>query len=633
MDKDNGKSMPLSGEFPAVSTQQWEDKIREDLCGTDYDKKLVWETFEQFRVRPYYRREDLGGIEYLESLPGQFPYLRGSVSDDNSWLIRQNIRVDDPESANREASEVLSRGVTSLGFELSSSVKIEEAYIHALLNGLPLETVPVNFMLDGNFESLLPGLLSYARKNKIDPNLIRGSISMNPLGRLTTTGNYRKEMLSDFSELGECLEFASDNLPGIRVINNSGEVFHNSGASVSQELAFTLAMGNEYLVQLKGLNFSLESILHRMQFGFSVGSSYFMEIAKLRAARYLWSRILEAHSEAAKDLPAIFIQSRTSEWNQTVYDPHVNMLRGTTASMSAIMGGTDSLTVSAFDNTLTDGNPFSARVARNTQIILKEESYLDKVIDPAAGSYYIENLTDSLITATWELFLKTEEKGGYNKALIEGFIQEEVKKTAGSKMQKLSTRKKLLLGTNQYPIADEKAGINTLKESLQADSLNHELLPEELRIIEPLEMFRAGRDFEALRLKTDMHTGKQPLVFIIPLGNLNMRRTRAMFTMNFFGCAGFKVVDNIARFSNVVEGLEAARAAAADIVVLCSSDDEYPLMADDLVSGAGKDIIPVIAGYPAKHIEALKNAGIEHFIHVRSNVLEELGNYQKMLGI
>jgi len=302
--------------------------------------------------------------------------------------------------------------------------------------------------------------------------------------------------------------------------------------------------------------------------------------------------------------------------------------------MSAILGGTDSLRVTAYDRPYSESNPFSSRIARNTQIILKEESHLDRVIDPGAGSYYIENLTDTLISGAWKLFLETEEKGGYEESLIKGFIQQEVRQTAGKRLENLATRKEMLLGTNQFPVLDEKSTDHAAPGLVSEDKSSGDQ-----NVIDPLETFRAARDFEELRLKTEYHSGSQPVVFIIPLGNLAMRRARAMFTMNFFACAGFRVIDNIGKFKTVSEGMDAAREAGADIVVLCSSDDEYPDMAADLVSlsgsgpGTGRGLIPVIAGYPKEHMEKLEKEGIEHFIHVRSNVLEELKNYQRLLGI
>lgn len=629
--------------FPSVSTRAWEEKIREDLRGADYEKKLVWKTHDGFRVRPYYRREDLGGMEYLDSMPGQFPYLRGSASDGNAWLIRQDITVaesgtgKETETANREALDSIERGATSIGFDLSASGLPGEKFIHALLKDFPLESVPVNFILDGDYAGLLQSLQSYAVKSNTDPAKIAGSISLDPLGRLASTGQFRKDIQADLTGLKECLSFVHENLPGFRVIHVGGNIIHDAGASISQELAFSLAMGNEYLVRLGEMGLGPGEILPHMQFRFSVGSSYFMEIAKLRAARHLWSGILQAWSDAPQELPPMFIESITSHWNQTLYDPHVNMLRGTTAAMSAILGGTDSLTVTPFDLPLEGPDGFSARVSRNTQIILKEESHLDKVADPAAGSYYIENLTDTLITGSWEIFLLTEKKGGFHQCLVGGFIQEEVKKTASARTGNLASRKEMLLGTNHFPLMDEKAGTRTEQHGATVTTSDHDkgadvTVPDGLEV-EPLPKFRGGMDFEQLRLKTEKHPGGQPVVFIIPLGNLAMRRARAMFTMNFFGCAGFQVIDNIGKFKTLNEGLNAAEEAGADIVVLCSSDDEYPAMAEDFATAAIRGMIPVIAGYPKENMDTLKKAGLEHFIHVRSNVLEELKKYQELLGI
>jgi methylmalonyl-CoA mutase len=614
-------------DFPPVPANVWEEKIKEDLQGADYDRKLIWETLDGYRIRPYYRAADLEGINYLESHPGRFPYLRGSGSGDNTWFLRQDFQVSDAVSGNREALEILNGGVSSIGFDLSALGKTTKKDIQTLLKGIPLEEVHVNFILNGNFLEFLNGLQDFAADQNIDPVKIRGSISCNPLGMLTAKGISDNDTAPDLSDLGRCLEFVRDHLPSFRVIHNCGNVFHESGASVTQELAATLSMGNEYLVELMGMGHSLEDILPRMQFRFSIGSSYFMEIAKLRAARYLWSRILEAYPSFSEKVPAMYILSQTSGWNQTLYDPHVNMLRATTEAMSAILGGTDSLNILPFDLPVRGSNSFSRRIARNIQIILRDESYLDKVKDPAAGSYYIEVLTDTLLSGAWDLFLRMEEKGGYRKSLEDGFIQEMVNQTSGKRLDNLANRKEILLGTNQYPIQGEKAGKAEKREPQAVPQ------PGKKQIIAPLETSRGAKEFEDLRLGTERHPGKQPVVFIIPLGNLAMRRARAMFTMNFFGCAGFNVIDNIGKFKTVKEGVDAARIDGADIVVLCSSDDEYPSMAADLVSLAGKDLIPVIAGYPKKHLDILKKAGVQYFIHVRSNVLEELKNYQKLLGI
>jgi methylmalonyl-CoA mutase len=323
----------------------------------------------------------------------------------------------------------------------------------------------------------------------------------------------------------------------------------------------------------------------------------------------------------------MYIHTGTSAWNQTVFDPYVNILRGTTEAMSALIGGTDSLTVRPFDAAFRPADDFSSRIARNTQVILKEESYLDKVIDPAAGSYYLEKLTATLIEGAWELFLKVEEKGGFHKSLIDGFIQDAVRQSADTRRKNLATRRDILVGTNQYPGLEEE-----MSPEIRDIPLPLKPLPENQHIIEPLELFRGSREFEVLRLRTEKHAGKKPLVFMLTLGNLAMRRARAMFAGNFFACAGFQVMDNIG-FESPEAGVRAALEAEADIVVLCSADEEYFRIAGEVFPLLKGKSIPVIAGYPKKDLEMLKKQGIEHFIHLRSNVLEELRQYQHLLGI
>ena len=613
--------------FPPVSTEAWEEKIKAGLKEGDYEKRFIWHTPDGYQIKPYYRSEDLEDLDFLDAVPGQFPFIRSSKTENNAWLIRQDLLVIDIKTANRDALDIIEKGVNSIGFDLTSLDRISEADMKALLNELPLQRIPVNFILRESFSDVVHFLYRHVISAGIDPQTVRGSITFDPLGTLVSTGNFSRDMFTDFSEQIECLEFVKANLPGFRVIHVGGNLFHDAGASVTQVLAFTLAQGNEDLVQLSELGNQPGDILPYMQFQFSIGSSYFMEIAKLRAARLLWSKIVEAWSAETALNHAMFIHTNTSAWNQTVYDPYVNMLRGTTEAMSAVMGGTDSLTVRPYDAAFRLADNFSNRVARNTQVVLKEEAYLDKVIDPAAGSYYIEKLTATLIEGAWELFLQVEEKGGFHKSLIDGFIQGAVRKSAESRMKNMATRKNIMVGINQYPNFQED-----MSAEMRDIPFPAKRLPDDQCIIEPLELFRGSRDYENMRLTTENHSGKKPLVFMLTVGNLAMRRARAMFASNFFACAGFQVIDNIG-FESPEKGARSAIDAGADIVVLCSSDEEYASLAPAVMPLLKDRCIPVIAGYPKNELETLKQNGIEHFIHVRSNVLEELQYFQQLLGI
>jgi methylmalonyl-CoA mutase len=322
------------------------------------------------------------------------------------------------------------------------------------------------------------------------------------------------------------------------------------------------------------------------------------------------------------------IHAVTSAWNQTVYDPNVNMLRATTEAMSATLAGVDSLEVLPFDKPIRKPSVFSNRIARNVQVILKEESYFDRVADPASGSYYIETLTDSIAAEAWKLFKQVEEKGGYLAAFKAGFVQEQIKASAQKRDMNIATRRQILLGVNQYPNFTETAGSDVTVETVTRAPKAGVAVTQ--NIAEPLEEYRGAQAFEALRYATDK-SGKQPQVFMLTFGNLAMCRARAQFAGNFFACAGFKITDNN-RFETVEEGARAALAAKTQIVVACAADDDYAEAVPQIAQQIGDKAILVVAGDPACRAE-LEAKGIKKFINVKSNVLETLKEYQQALGI
>ncbi|MDN5291086.1 MAG: methylmalonyl-CoA mutase, partial [Anaerophaga sp.] len=371
----------------------------------------------------------------------------------------------------------------------------------------------------------------------------------------------------------------------------------------------------------RGIN--VDDAARSIRFNFGIGGNYFMEIAKLRAGRLLWAKIVDAYNPSDKEVTKMHTHCETSEWNKTIYDPYVNMLRTQTEAMSATIGGTDSLTVAPFDQVFRQPNAFSERIARNQQLLLKEEAYFSMIVDPSAGSYYIENLTDSIANEAWKLFLEVENKDGYTEALKEGVIQAHVKETSGKRKKDLARRKEILVGTNQYPNNLESVSSEISEERTFTDS-------EEGTEIEPIPLYRGAEEFEALRLATEK-AAKRPKVFMLTYGNLAMRLARSQFSGNFFGCAGYEIIDNLG-FDTVEEGVEAARKAKADIVVLCSSDDEYAEAAPAAFKALNGEAVFVVAGAPAC-ADDLKAQGIEHFINIRSNLLETLQEFNKMLNI
>jgi len=621
------KHNKLFEEFPPVSTQQWMDKVTADLKGADFNRKLVWKTNEGIDVQPFYREENLKNLDYLNCLPGEFPFVRGTKKNNNDWLVRQNIAVTDLAEANKKALNYLMKGVDSLAFVFSGCTEYSVADLAVLLNDIQLDAVEVNFVCKCRACKIAELFVEYVKQGNWDLKTIRGSVEYDPFGKYALTGKFKKDQEFAVGQAAKMIT-ATAELTRFRTLAVNGKNFGNTGSSIVQELAYSLALGAEYLTVLTERGLEVDAVAKKLKFNLSISANYFLEIAKLRSARLLWAQIVKAYNPKSECSCKMTIHAETGSWNKTIYDAYVNMLRTQTEAMSASLGGADSITILPFDAIYEDSTEFSDRIARNQQLLLKEESNFDKIADPGAGSYYIEELTASIADQAWKLFLEVQEKGGFMAALREGFIQAEIKKMAVKRDMNIATRRENLLGTNQFPNFSEKAE----KEMDAAIFAPVDFTSEEAEI-ETLKPYRGAQAFEALRYKTDVYarTNKRPLAFMMPIGNLNMRKARAQFACNFFAVAGFNVLDNNG-FKTVEEGWKAAQNAGADIVVLCSSDDEYAELAPaafDILSGKA---IFVVAGAPV-NMDELKAKGIANYIHVKSNLLAELKQYQASLNI
>lgn len=615
------KEDKLFSDFEPVSTEAWEAKIDDDLKGKDYGETLIWNTEEGFNVRPYYRSEDLKGLDYLSCLPGEFPFVRGNKTSGNDWLIRQDIKVNDVREANRKALNIFNRGVTSLGFCFDCSNKNSEYDLRILLKDIRPEAVEVNFKCECFNCDYAGPFKKYLSENGNERNNIAGSIAIDPIAYLILRGKIEKDA---FIKLKAVLEKMID-FPYFRTIGVHGELFANSGASIVQELAFALAQGTEYLIKLTGAGIKIDDVANNIKFNFGVGGNYFMEIAKLRAARLLWANIVKGFKPEDIKSARMVIHSRTNSYNKTLYDPYVNMLRTQTEAMSAALGAADSITVEPFNAVLGETNEFSERIARNQQILLKEESYFDKVVDPGAGSWYIENLTAAIAEHAWTLFLRISDMGGFIKAFNQGFVQDEIRTVADRRMRDFATGRKSILGITSFPDSQEYKGKELNKSFFSpVDQTQKDAYAETLKL------YRGAQSFEALRYKTDIYSlnNKRPVAFMLTIGNLSFRRARAQFSCNFFAIAGFDVIDNNG-FATAEQGIAAAKAKNADFVVVCSSDEEYAEIVP-VVAGLADNEILIVAGNPLCRPE-LEQKGISNFIHSKSNILEELKEYQNMV--
>ncbi len=391
-----------------------------------------------------------------------------------------------------------------------------------------------------------------------------------------------------------------------------GEKFEESGATAIEQAGFTLAAAVDFLAEMQSRKIKIDQAAASVRFGFAIGSNFFFEIAKLRAFRLVWARAVEAFGGARGSAKA-YVHARTSRWNNTVYDPHVNILRATTEAMSAILGGADSISVSPFDECYKAPDEASRRLARNTQILLKEEALLSRVGDAGGGSYYLEVLTDSIAQQAWKSMQGIESAGGFRKAHAEKCIEQLLERSRAAKEKAITSRVRVFAGTNKFANPSEKA----------------------LDRIDPsrIDSGRRGTTiYEMLRLRTETHVAKGykcPRVLLAAIGDAKMRTARSGFAADFFACAGFEIVNQ--QFSRI----EDIAAIDADLIVLCSSDAEYlgiaTLLSSELQSRRRETPI-LVAGNPETK-EHLQAAGVSDFVHLRSNPIEFLSRWQQQLGI
>ena len=610
----------LFSEFKAPTRQEWLDKIEKDLKGADFNKRLVWRTNEGFNVQPFYLKEDVEKLKTPESLPGEFPFVRGNKKNSNEWYVRQEIEATDAKEANAKALDILNRGVDSLSFHIHGK-DISKEFVETLLQGIECEIVELNFNTCKRSTLELAEILkAYFEQKGYDKKKITGSFDWDPMEKMLRKGNDLTAVLPIAKNLVEAMK----EYPNFRTVAVNAVSLNNSGAYIVQELGYALAWGNEYMNQLVEAGIDADTAANNIKFNLGISENFFMEMAKFRVARMLWAEIVKQYAPKEDASCMMCVNAETSKYNMTLFDSYVNLLRSQTEAMSAALAGVHSIQVTPFDAVYETPNEFSERIARNQQLLLKEESHFDKVVDPGAGSYFIEELTTSLANEGWKIFLNIEENGGFLEAIKKGTVQDDINATNQKRHDAAAKRKEFILGTNQFPNFTEKSE-GKLPRECKCGCGN-----KEEKAFKTIETTRLAADFEDLRIKVE-NSKKVPTAFMLTIGNLAMRQARAQFSCNFLACAGYKVMDNLG-FKTVEEGVDAALKAGADIVVLCSSDDEYAEYAVPAFKYLDNRAMFVVAGAPAC-MEELKAAGIENFVHVKCNVLETLKEYNEKLGI
>lgn len=701
----------LLSEFPPVSYDDWRKLVEAELKGAPFDKKMFTATHEGITLKPIYRREDVAHLTHVNSLPGFAPFVRGANASGyvkESWDVSQEIAVASPTEFNFAARNSISRGLNALNMVLDRATRngldpdwaapedvgfggLSVATLDDLnraLDGVDLEQTSL-FVRSG--ASALPFaslLIALAKKRKKSLARLHGCIEMDPLGVIAHEGKLPQSFEGAYREMAALTEWAAKNAPQLQTLCVHSRAWHEAGGSAVQELAYTLATGVEYLRQLAKLGLDVNTTAPRMRFAITVGTSFFMEIAKLRALRLLWSRAVVA-AGGDETAQRISLHVRTSQWNKSVIDPYNNLLRATVEAFAGALGGCDSMQVGAFDEVVRRPDDFSLRIARNTQLVLQKECELNHVIDPAGGSWFVENATAELAAKAWALFQEVEEAGGMEAALRAGTPQKSVAETAAKKIKAVTSRRDSIVGVNQYANPKEKPlevpaldtaafhkrrvqqvashrtaledednqavlnwlakviglkGADLFEGCVEAVSAGATLgeITRALRIndspcapITPVCITRAAKPIEELRAAMNRRAGGPAKVFLCNMGPLKEHKARADFSRGFFSVGGYDVVSP-AGFKTPEDAVAAFAKSGADIAVICSVDDNYPALVPALTAGVraqkpGATI--VLAGYPTEQIEAHKKSGVDEFIHLRADVVEVLSRIHERLGI
>ncbi len=702
------KEARLLGEFDYPTYEQWREVAEKSLKGAPFEKKLLTKTYEGITLKPVYNADSTSGLAHMGALPGFTPYVRGGSAAGSSaspWRISQDISCPTPSETRAALKQGLERGQSGIrltpdeagrdgidpdhaspgdvGSDGISIVGIED--IATILDGIDLKGLPLAIDVGSAGVPIAAMLIAYVREGEMSPNDLEGYIENDPLGTLARKGAFPRPIENVYDEMAALAAWAEVNAPGLRTVNVAGHPYHDGGGSAVEELAYALATGTEYIRALIERGLSVDAIAPRIAFSFSVGANFFMEVSKLRAARLLWSRIIEAFggSEAARKME---IHARSSAWNKTAFDPYVNMLRATTEAFSAAVAGAESITTAPFDSPVRQPDDFSRRIARNVQVVLQEESHVNQVVDPAGGSWYVEHLTDEVASRAWALFQKVEKAGGMYAALSAEMPQQKIAETAAARAKDLDTRKSVFIGTNIFPNATEKpleqrepdkeallaergkaakaardksdqsaelaklsgadsgdlveAAIEAAANGATLGQLSQALAGEgeqEIRVT-PLNIHRGAERHEKMRRAVDQYaaeSGKRPQVFLANMGPIPQHKPRADFSTGFFQVGGFEVLGNNG-FATPEAAADAAATSGAEVAVICSTDDTYPALVPPFMarlSEKGSAIKIVLAGYPKAQINDHKQSGVNEFIHLRANNYEILAGFLEEIGI
>ncbi|ANQ48317.1 hypothetical protein MY04_0935 [Flammeovirga sp. MY04] len=607
----------LFSDFEPISKETWKEKVITDLKGADFDRKLVWKTENGMQIQPYFNPEDRSEVNTsLENLKNILP---SSEKEGLNWLSLQQVVGATNEEANKNALFLLERGVEGLIFNVGN---IKDFDLEVALKGISIEMVSIGFENVSHPRTLVKDYVGYLHIHGVSLDKARGFVNFDPISTWSTTGNLDEE---GFQRLARLISYTSE-MPEFKVLCINSLPFVNSGANHIQELAFSLNVLVEYISQLQELGVEPTDVLSNVMFQAAVAGDYFHEIAKFRALRLLAIEVAHLYDKNY-DPKSINIVGNSSLWSKSLYDPNVNMLRNTTEAMSAVLGGVNAINIEAHNASYEKPTTQSQRVALNISHIMREEAYLGKVADPAAGSFYLDSLTEMLLDTGLKLFQTIEAEDGYMTNFKHGNIQSLIGKTRDQKEKLISQRRSVYVGTNRYP---------NQQEEVNPDSIL--VAHDQVADVELLHPQRATLQFEQLRLRTEKYVkdgGSRPKVFNALFGNLAMRKARSTFAMDFFGTAGFVSEEKF--FNSAEEAVQGAIDSDGDVIVICSSDPEYAEHVEEFAktfkSSPVKNKKLILAGHPGEKEADYLAAGVDGFVHVKTNAIQTLQQFQNDLEI
>jgi methylmalonyl-CoA mutase len=658
----------FAGEFPPATEEQWLALVDKVLKGAPLSK-LRSVTPGGIVVEPLYTRDASPGAHDEAGLPGHAPFVRGSSAtapEDGGWGIRALLTNPDPRDANRTALRELERGATELTVrfdrafraglgvdqpEFATESGVDGVLITStddlatVLDGVLLDVAPVHLEPGAQFGRAADLLLGVIGRSDVDAGQVAGGLGADPIGHLAAAGRLPQGLDGALAELGALAARVQRDHPLLRTVRVDTTPYVEAGASETQELAAMLATGAAYLRALAAAGLDVDAACAQIEITLSADADVFTTIAKLRAARRVWAAMAQACG-ASEPAQAAELHVRTADRMMTRRDPWVNLLRVTAAAFAAGVGGAASVTTAAFDAELGEPDELGRRMARNTQLLLQEESNVGRVADPAGGSWYVETLSERIAQVAWEQFGRLEATGGVAAALLDGSLAADIAEVRDARLARVASRKEPITGVSEFadvaetPLARTEPDLRTLRSRAHEASVAASLTGTATEC-EPLRRVRWAEQFEALRDASDSYlaaTGARPKVFLVNLGPVAVHTARATFAKNFFEAGGIEAVTGEAGAST---GYDDPAVAVADVlaqgahlVCLCSSDAVYAERSVEFaraLSDAGLHPL-YLAGNPGDRRDAEVAAGVTEFIHLGVDVLDVLRRAHEVIG-